>query len=114
MLLNHFMREHTRFIIFNQYLFRLEPSQLLNSFIDISGNQILIAAMQLSICFFTERHPELISALTSAKHWLFGLYVHRNSLVDNDIDPLEVFEKSEHVEPNTPKLMENGRINTLG
>ena len=47
------------------------------------------------------------------KYRLLGFDVDWESLINNNINPSEVFEKSDHVQTDFPKSMENRRINTF-
>ena len=104
---NQFMREWMIVLILKWNLFRLESSQLLNTFIYISRGKIFIAPMQLSISFFNQRNPKLMYVNASSKYWFSCAFINWNSLVNDYVYPLEVFEESQNIETNLTIFMEN-------
>tara|TARA_B110000285_G_C14707128_1_gene416069 strand:+ start:40 stop:318 length:279 start_codon:yes stop_codon:yes gene_type:complete len=68
--------------------------------------------MNLRICFFYDRDPNLIQVLAATKH-RESFDVYWNSVINYYVNPLKVLENSNNVEPYTSELMEDWRINTL-
>lgn len=100
MLINHLGWEEAGLSALNINLLGLETSQLLNTFVDISRDEVLIASVKLGVSLLNEGNPELMWVLAVAEHWLLSLQVDWNSLVYNNVNPLEVLEESENIETN--------------
>lgn len=101
-----FMRKIACFLISYKNLLRLEGGQFTNSFIDVPGNQLLITSMKLCICFFNKSYPELMSIFAWSKYRLFRFGIYGNSVVNDDINPFKVFEKSKYVNTSHSISME--------
>lgn len=67
--------------------------------------------MNLCVGFFNERHPQLVSFCAPTKYRHTIILITRQSHVNNDVSPEEVFEEPKDIEPLLPVLMENRRIN---
>ena len=48
-----------------------------------------------------------------AKNCLSCCLIYGDSLVDDDVDPLEVLENSNHIKASAPVSVENGRVHTF-
>jgi len=59
-LLDHFVREASSFFIPDKDLLWLEASKLLNTFVNIPTDEVSIASMQFSICFFNQSNPHFM------------------------------------------------------
>jgi len=53
------VREKSCLLIPDQNLFRLEAGKLLDTFIDVAGDKILVASMQFGIGFLNDWYPKL-------------------------------------------------------
>lgn len=69
-LLDLSMWEHTRTLILDKDFLWLHTSQLLNTFVYVTRYQILVAAMELCICFLNEGNPQLMWVLAMAEYGL--------------------------------------------
>ena len=69
--------------------------------------------MQFGVRFFDLLHPHLVSLGAVREAGVLGAAFYRNSLIDDDVDPFEVFEESEAVDALSAEFMENGRENTI-
>lgn len=116
-LFNHFVWETLCLLISNKDLFRLEASQFLDTFIDIARDQVLVASMKLGISFFNECYPKLVRVFAVTENWLVLVFaffsMNGNTLVNDDIDPLKVLEKSYNVQTDCTIFMENWWVDTL-
>jgi len=113
MLFNHFVWEASSLFISDQNLLRLETCQFLDAFVNISTYQISIASVHLSISFFDESDPHFVWISACSENWLSGFDIDRDSLINNDINPLEVFENSNNEETLRSEPMKDWWINTI-
>ena len=65
---NHFMWKDARFFISNEHFFRLESRQFLDTFINISTNEIAITTMHFCIGFFNKSNPHFVDICTCSKY----------------------------------------------
>ena len=112
------MREVSGFFVSDQNLLWLVTSELHDTFIDVSGDQVSIATVHLGISFLDQSDPHLMSVLCFTKDLLSIFLVSlniadRNSVIDDDINPVEVFENSEAEESSCSELMEDWWVNTV-
>jgi hypothetical protein len=112
-MLNHLVREATCLFVSNKNLLWLKSCEFLNTFIDISRDQVSIAPVQFSICFLDKRNPHFVSIFGLTEHLGSFHLVDWNSVINDDIDPVEVLEHSENVESSCSELVENGWIDTI-
>ena len=66
----------------------------MNALIDVARDQVLVAAVQFGVRLFNQRDPDLVDLLAACKDKLLRLDVDRESLINDDVDPLEVLEES--------------------
>ena len=81
----------------------------MNALIDVARDQVLVAAVQFGVRLFNQRDPDLVDLLAACKDKLLRLDVDRESLINDDVDPLEVLEEAEHIQTDSPELVEDGR-----
>lgn len=116
-LLDHLVWEHARGLILDKDLFGLHAGELLHALVDVARDQVLITTMKFSVCLFDQGNPKLVRVLATAKHRLSFLLaffcVHRDALVNDNIDPLEVLEDPDYIEANRAVLVEDGWIHSI-
>lgn len=113
MLFNHFMRECVRNLVSDENFFRLETSELLNTFIYISRDQIFVASMNFGISFLNDWDPDLPKVSASTEYWQFSSLADWESLINNNVNPSKILKDSNDIKTNLPEFLENWWINTL-
>lgn len=85
------MWEDTRFLVSNENFFWLETCKLLDTFVNISGDEVLVATMEFGVGFLDEGNPEFVWVFAVTEDWLVLLLsflgVDWNTLVDDNVDP---------------------------
>lgn len=107
------MWEAACLLIPDQDLLGLEASQLLDAFVDVTANEVAIASVHLSVCLLNKCNPHFMRVSAGAEKWLPCFDIDWDSFIDDDINPLEVLENSNHKQPFRPEAMEDWRIDTI-
>jgi hypothetical protein len=63
------MWESVGFLVSDENFFWLETSELLNTFIYVSRDQIFVTTMNLGICFLNDWYPDLPKVSASTEDW---------------------------------------------
>ena len=107
---NKLVWEATSFFILKQNFLWQEPSEILDSFVNIARNQVAITSVHLCICFFNQCDPQLVRLLAMAKNVLLCLNIYWHSVVNNHINPLEVFVNANDIDSSASVSMEDWGI----
>lgn len=70
--------------------------------------------MHLGVSFLNHWYPDLMRINASSEYSLTASFANRSSIIDDDVDPLEVLEDSNDVQANRSESVEDWWINTVG
>ena len=119
-LIDHFVREKSSLFVPDQDLFRHQTGEFLNTLINITRYEVLVASMELCVSLLDDWYPDLMEIYASSEDRESFLNCgsvdssDRNPVINKDIDPLHVFKDSNDVEPDVSIPMEDWRVNSLG
>jgi len=91
------MGENSRFVVPNEDLFWLHTCQFLDTFINIPRNQIFVATVYFGVGFFYQGNPQLVKISAPAENWNSRFLVDWDSLIHDDVNPLEILEESQNI-----------------
>lgn len=113
MLFNHFVWETASLFISDKDLFWLEACEFLNAFVDVSTDEVSIAAVHLGVGFFDEGYPHFMNIFAVAEDGLFVLDFDWNSFINDDVNPVEVLVDSEDIDASRSVTVEDRRIESI-
>lgn len=63
--------------------------------------------MQFGVCLLNQGNPHFVGVFGPTENLSVFIFVHRDSVIDQDIDPAHILENSENVKASGSELVED-------